>query len=165
MTYEHQAQIQKVNRVMAVVAVACSVSLLVLTIVLVVRLLPDKYETALGDYPAPSVLNRVDGIPGPSAHLGEVLVLKGDRCVNRNTKTETTTVWVYAGPPPVPSPSSIYNSEVVRGPTSKGCMTATYNLQMPARVIVGLWTVRGIVSDVPSGDVRYWQSEEFLIVQ
>lgn len=137
------------------------ISLTALSLTLIIRLLPEQYETALGDYPEPAVLNRVPGIEGPAAHLGEVLVLRGDRCVNRATQTITTTLWTWQGEPPAPSGNT---ADSIKAPASKGCMSGTLTLKMPESIMPGTWAITGIVRDVPSGDVRYWTSEHFQVV-
>lgn len=137
------------------------ISILALNIILLVRLLPnqDRYETALGDFSSPTILNRVPGVPGPAAKLAEIVVIQQERCVNRNTKLVVQTIWTSSD-----SSISASNEEKLKSNLMKGCATTTLALQMPEKVTPGSWFIQGIVRDDISGDVRYWSSEIFVVV-
>lgn len=151
------------NRVLLVIGAVGILSLIVLNIILFIKLLPDseKYETALGDFPSPVVLNRVPSQVGPAARLGEVTVLQQNRCVNRTTKLIIQTVWTPGKDNPKQSSASRIPLEMN---AMKGCSTITMALQMPENITPGNWYITGIVKDEPSGDPRYWTSETFMVV-
>lgn len=151
--------IARQNRVLLVIGAVGVFSLLILNVFLAIRLLPEKYETALGDFPSPMILNRIPGIDGSAVKLGEVTVVRTDRCVNRDTQLTTITIWTPESPT-----QSIPNSEQFKSPATKGCMTSTLALKMPDKITPGKWHIQGIVRDEPSGDVRYWTSEIFVVV-
>jgi len=153
--------VAKQNKILFVFGILGLIVLLILNAILVIKLLPahDKYETALGDFPTPRILNRVPGIAGSAAKLGEITVLQQDRCVNRATSLNIQTIWT----PEIPGVGDA-NTKPLNMNAMKGCSTITMALQMPEKVTPGRWFIQGIVRDEPSGDVRYWTSEIFVVV-
>ena len=146
------------NKVLIAVAAVGFVSLLFLNIVLLIKLIPEKYEPPLGDFPPPVVLNRIPGVEGPAVKIGEVTVVRSDRCVNRDAQITTITIWTPEAATPIP------NSERFNSPAMKGCATTTLALKMPEGISPGKWFIQGVVRDDKSGDVKYWTSEIFVVV-
>lgn len=149
------------TRMLMICGAVAFAAILVLNIILFVRLLPlhSKYETPLGNFPTPVILNRVPGQTGPAARLGDVTVLQQERCVNKTTKIIVQTIWTSSN-----SPVSVANQEQLKSNVMQGCATITMALQMPEKITPGVWLIQGIVRDEPSGDVRYWASEIFVVV-
>ena len=162
-TEEKMQSVNKFNRLLWVCGAIGLASILALNVVLLIKLFPDhgKYETALGDFPSPVVLNRSPSQIGPAARVGEVTVLQQNRCVNRTTKLIIQTIW---------TPGANNNKQAIPSKTPlemnamKGCSTITIPLQMPENITPGNWYITGIVRDEPSGDPRYWTSEAFMVV-
>lgn len=150
--------IDKLNKLLWVIGVIGIIGVVALNSVLVVKLLPERYESALGDFPPPVIINKVPGIQGPAVKLGEVTVVRSDRCVNRDVQLTTTTIWVPDNAP------FFQNSEQFRSPAMKGCATTTLALKMPEKVTAGKWFVNGVVRDDKSGDIKFWTSEVFVVV-
>jgi hypothetical protein len=151
--------VEKLNRILLIVAVIGIFSLVILNIILISKLIPGKYETALGDFPQPIILNRIPGVTGPAAKQGEVTIVRSDRCVNRDVQLTTITIWTSED-----SKLNTPNSEQFKSPAMKGCATTTLALKMPEKTSPGKWFIQGIVRDDKTGDVRYWNSEIFVVV-
>lgn len=153
-------QLNRTNKLLRFCAIVAFFTVLFLNIILVLRLLPEKYENALGDFPSPVSLNRVQGYSGSTVKLGDITVLQQERCVNRDTKLIINTIWTAEtyGVPSAP------NREQIKMNALKGCSTITMALAMPERVATGKYFIQGIVQDQPTGDVKYWTSEIIVVV-
>lgn len=147
------------NKILWIIGAIGVASLLILNIVLLIRLLPEKYEPALGDFPPPVALNRVPGHSGPAAKLGDIVVLQHTRCVNRNTRLTKTIAWT-----PERGGRSIPGLEPIIQNAMRGCSTITIALPMPENIVPGKWFIQGLVKDETSGEGRLWSSEVFVVV-
>lgn len=136
-------------------------AMVLLNVLLMIRLWPiyNRYETALGDFQQPVILNRVSGFQGPTAKQGDITVLQQDRCVNRETKVVILTGWTSAE-----GAINVPNREEIKHSALKGCTTITMALAMPERITPGKWYITGIVRDETSAEPRYWTSEIFVVV-
>lgn len=150
------------SHVFKFVAVMVILGLAAVNVYLFIKIIPhsETYETALGDFPPPMVLNRVPGYQGPTAKLGEIVVLQQNRCVNRDTTISIQTFWVRQDE----ATGGVPSLNVIQQTAIRGCSTITLPIAMPERITTGRWHIQGIVRDVPSGDPRYWTSEIFVVV-
>lgn len=111
----------------------------------------------LGAFSSPLILNRVPGHQGPAARLGDVVTYRGTRCAVQTTVVETATFYQ-------PQVGRSIPGDTVTTQLMKGCGTPSLQIPMPEEVTTGPWTLRGVVRDTRSGELRYWTSEPFQVV-
>ena len=160
-------------RVAVVVALA---SLALLGFVVIRQWTESAPFDPLGQYPPQEVMNRTAGVRGPSAHVGDDVVVTGIKC---NDSDVPVTVrgsysWVSVEPRGAVVPTG-------EGLTQRrpGCETFRFENPMPDEVIqrseelldrgiTPIWYIAGfdepIAHDGTVGVRRAWQTENFSIV-
>lgn len=139
-------------------------SLLMLGSSLFVHLIVADHDEGLGRYASPwLVLNSVNGIEGPAVYEGDLLSLRGERCVKGGRIRSVLVYLTYQSDDVFPSPlvRDLNGEKESRAP---GCVSANLNLRLPTGVKPGRWHVEQIERDTGSGELRTWYSETFQVV-
>ena len=119
----------------------------------------------LGEYPEQTVLSRVEGVSGPAAELGGVVIVQGTKC-NRTAHVVPVVgslSWTRL------EPSAMVVGE--RGPGNgvrpPGCETRVFENAVPADAAPGLWVIRGNETAERNGvrQVKTWTTEPFRLVE
>lgn len=157
------------------VAVAVA-SIVTLVLVLVAQVLDEPPFDPLGEYPTQQVRSRVEGMEGPAAMVGDVVVVAGIKCngSDRPVKVRGSLSWVSIDPRG--SIVQVGGGTAMRSP---GCTSFRFENPMPdavrdrsvellGRGIVPIWHITGYEEPIaPNGHPgvrRDWQTENFMVV-
>lgn len=114
----------------------------------------------LGAVSDPSTIsNRVDGIEGPAAHMGDILQVSRSRCFRENVVAVTSMAIV-----------SMTTDKRINLPPGvvtglKGCEDVTSGVQLPDQVLPGRWRLLTNVQTITEpSEVWSLSSEPFTVV-
>lgn len=138
-------------------------SLVLLVAVIVLTIYRNGNSGVLGDYDEAEVLSSVPGIEEPAVRVTGQLSLGQTRCVHggKIVSVEVTIIFERLDdgtPARVPYLISVPQT---RAP---GCNYQIANYPLPQTMTAGTWRATGISRSTATGEVRYWASEPFLVV-